>query len=102
MARNCSRPLCGKDAQAVLLFSYDDRHVVLDWAPSDHDPNLLELCSQHADRFSPPNGWTVEDDRGGPGSLLLPGRRLLSDAGADAVARVGPTELFVPGRSARA
>lgn len=62
--RNCSRPLCSVEADVVLLFDYGAGHVVLDWSREIHDPNHLELCAEHAERFRPPQGWTFEDRRG--------------------------------------
>lgn len=61
--RRCSRPLCSRVADVILLFDYGARHVVLDWSPEPHDPNHLELCLEHAETFGPPHGWTVEDQR---------------------------------------
>ena len=61
--RCCSRPLCNRVADVVLVFEYAARHVALDWSLEQHDPNLLELCLGHAETFRPPNGWTVEDRR---------------------------------------
>ena len=61
--RRCSRPLCSADAEVLLAFDYETRHVVLCWVEDAHDPNLLELCVQHADRFRPPHGWTFDDVR---------------------------------------
>ena len=61
--RCCSRPLCNRVADVVLIFEYLASHVALDWSPEHHDPNLLELCLEHAETFRPPNGWTVEDRR---------------------------------------
>jgi hypothetical protein len=55
--------LCSRVADVVLLFEYAASHVVLDWSPAEHDPNHLELCLEHAERFSPPHGWTVDDRR---------------------------------------
>lgn len=63
LERICSRPLCGKDAEALLLFDYEDRHVVLRWTSEKRDSNLLELCVEHADKFRPPHGWSCEDQR---------------------------------------
>jgi len=62
-ARRCSRPLCSRVADVVLLFDYGASHVVLDRSSPDHDPNHLELCFEHAETFSPPRGWTLEDRR---------------------------------------
>jgi len=61
--RCCSRPLCNRVADVILIFEYAASHVELDWSPEQHDPNLLELCLEHAESFRPPNGWTVEDRR---------------------------------------
>lgn len=61
--RTCSRPLCDRAAEVLLAFDYDSRHVALLWTGNDHDPNILELCVEHADRFRPPHGWTLEDAR---------------------------------------
>jgi hypothetical protein len=47
----------------LLAFDYDTRHVALQWTTDEHDPNLLELCVEHADRFRPPHGWTLHDGR---------------------------------------
>jgi len=62
-SRVCSRPLCNRAAEVVLDFDYDDRHVDLRWVVEEHDPNLLELCVDHADRFRCPNGWSQRDAR---------------------------------------
>ena len=61
--RRCSRPLCNRVADVVLLFDYAGMDVQLDWSPEFHDPNHLELCLEHAETFRPPHGWTVEDRR---------------------------------------
>ena len=61
--RGCSRPLCTRVADVVLLFEYVASHVVLDWSTEDHDPNHLELCLEHAETFSPPLGWSLDDRR---------------------------------------
>lgn len=42
---------------------YRDREVeVYDLLPQ-HDPNLMELCAEHADRLVPPLGWERRDSR---------------------------------------
>jgi len=56
--------MCNRVADVVLMFEYAASHVVLDWSPEQHDPNLLELCLEHSETFRPPNGWTVDDRRG--------------------------------------
>jgi len=63
--RLCARPGCGAPATAVLTFQYATRTVwLLDPGDQgDQDPAAIELCSRHADRLSPPRGWTGHDRR---------------------------------------
>ncbi len=60
--RLCARPGCGAPATAVLTFQYAIRTVwLLD--QGDPDPAAIDLCGRHADRLSPPRGWTGHDHR---------------------------------------
>ncbi len=60
--RLCARPGCGAPATAVLTFQYATRTVwLLD--QGDPDPAAIDLCTRHADRLSPPRGWTGHDRR---------------------------------------
>lgn len=60
--RLCARPGCGAPATAVLTFQYATRTVwLLD--QGDPDPAAIDLCARHADRLSPPRGWTGHDHR---------------------------------------
>ncbi|MGI8984584.1 MAG: DUF3499 family protein [Acidimicrobiales bacterium] len=62
--RLCARPGCGVPATAALTFQYASRTVwVLD--QGDTDPSAIDLCGPHADRTSPPLGWTAHDRRAG-------------------------------------
>jgi hypothetical protein len=62
--RLCARPGCGAPAAAALTFQYSTRTVwILD--QGDPDPALIDLCAPHADRTSPPRGWTAHDRRAG-------------------------------------
>lgn len=70
VGRRCSRPLCSRVADVVLLFDYGASHVALDWSSADHDPNHLELCFEHAETFGPPQGWTLEDRRTQPAGAI--------------------------------
>ena len=36
----------------------------------ERDPNLLDLCREHAERMTPPVGWTVRDHRA-PSSVAV-------------------------------
>ncbi|MEC9059799.1 MAG: DUF3499 family protein [Actinomycetota bacterium] len=62
-SRLCSRPLCANDAEVLLLFDYKERLVELSVLSRDRDPNLLELCAIHGERFRPPQGWSCQDQR---------------------------------------
>lgn len=55
--------MCSRPAAVVLVFDYAAAAVVLDWVPAQRDPNLLEVCVDHADRFTPPRGWSFADER---------------------------------------
>lgn len=60
--RLCARPGCGDPASAMLTFQYATGTVwLLDL--SDPDPCAIDLCSRHAERTTPPLGWTVHDRR---------------------------------------
>jgi len=51
----------------VLTFQYATRTVwLLD--PGDLDPAAIDLCARHADKLSPPRGWTAHDRRAGAAS----------------------------------
>lgn len=67
--RYCARPGCGAPATAVLTFQYATSTVwLLD--PGEPDPAAIDLCTRHADRLSPPRGWTAHDRRAGAGAGL--------------------------------
>jgi hypothetical protein len=61
--RGCAKTGCEEPASASIGLRYDDRVVVMGDAPALYDPNLLELCTEHADRLIPPRGWVREDRR---------------------------------------
>jgi hypothetical protein len=61
--RVCAKIRCRTPAEATLLLRYADRQAeVVDLVP-EHDPNLLDLCAEHADRLTPPIGWVISDAR---------------------------------------
>lgn len=60
MFSSCVR--CSTPASTVMLYSYSDRLVWLD----DPDPSAVPgyaMCAIHADRLTPPLGWTLVDRR---------------------------------------
>ena len=54
---------CGAELVATVALLYTDREVVLTALTPERDPNLLDLCRAHADRMTPPLGWSVTDRR---------------------------------------
>lgn len=61
-SRLCARPGCGAPAAAMLAFQYATRTVwILDLAEAE--PSVIDLCATHADRLTPPRGWTGHDRR---------------------------------------
>ena len=61
--RLCARPGCGAPASVVLTFQYATRTVWLLDQQGEPDPAAIDLCTPHADRLSPPRGWTGHDRR---------------------------------------
>ena len=63
MRRSCSRPACASSASATFTYEYRSSTVWLDdLAPEDH-PSTYDLCIAHANRLTPPQGWTLADRR---------------------------------------
>lgn len=63
MARLCSRPTCSNPSSATMSYDYAGHTVWLDDLAAELDPNSYDLCPQHADRLSVPQGWTSTDRR---------------------------------------
>jgi hypothetical protein len=61
--RRCARPGCPSPAQTTLTFAYDLREARLESLTPDPGPQVYDLCTDHADRTRPPNGWMLVDDR---------------------------------------
>jgi hypothetical protein len=53
---------CVQPPTFTVILRYREREVVIGDLLPDHDPNLLDLCSEHASRMSPPQGWTLVGD----------------------------------------
>jgi hypothetical protein len=62
--RGCAKNGCEELASASVGLRYEQRIVVVGDLQLRQDPNLLELCTVHADRMTPPRGWVTEDRRG--------------------------------------
>lgn len=62
MLVSCVR--CSAPSSAVMTFDYDTRAVWL--LEVDSEPDVrggYALCTTHADRMTPPLGWTLTDRR---------------------------------------
>jgi len=62
--RTCAKMRCETEPVAVVSLRYGEREVVVEPLGRDRDPNLLELCREHALRLTAPVGWTIRDRRG--------------------------------------
>jgi hypothetical protein len=54
---------CTAEPAATISLRYAGREVVIGDLQAERDPNLLDLCDEHASRMTPPVGWTVRDER---------------------------------------
>ncbi|GMA27984.1 DUF3499 family protein [Arenivirga flava] len=57
--RPCSRVACTADAVATLTYVYADSMAVLGPLSRRAEPHSYDLCAQHAERLSAPQGWRV-------------------------------------------
>jgi hypothetical protein len=61
--RVCAKMRCTEEAVATVGLSYERRVVVIGDLVPEPNPNLVDMCSQHAERLLPPVGWRVLDER---------------------------------------
>jgi uncharacterized protein DUF3499 len=61
--RTCAKIRCTAEAVATIGLSYEQRTVVVGALVADPNPNLLDLCTEHVSRLTPPRGWLVRDER---------------------------------------
>ncbi len=61
--RVCAKMRCDAEAVATVGLSYGSRVVVVGDLVPEPNPNLVDLCTQHVERLTPPVGWTVRDER---------------------------------------
>ena len=54
---------CRSEPVATVALRYSEREVVLTELTPERDLDLLDLCREHADRLTPPLGWSVTDRR---------------------------------------
>lgn len=73
---SCSRPACQRQPVATLTYDYAARVATVDDLAPAH-PMQYDLCAEHTDRLSVPNGWELVDRRVAR-VVDLDGRRLAS------------------------
>lgn len=57
--RRCTRAGCSQAAVATLTYDYGDSVAVLGPLATYAEPHSYDLCTQHANRLSAPQGWQV-------------------------------------------
>lgn len=62
VSSSCSRPGCQRVPTATLTYDYGARVATLDRLAPSH-PMQYDLCEDHTDRLTVPNGWTLVDQR---------------------------------------
>ncbi|AXT85724.1 DUF3499 domain-containing protein [Aeromicrobium sp. A1-2] len=59
VVRRCTRSACSQTAVATLTYVYADQTAVLGPLATYAEPHTYDLCAQHTQRMSAPQGWSV-------------------------------------------
>lgn len=73
VSASCSRPACQRSPAATLTYDYGSRVATVDHLAPSH-PMQYDLCAEHTERLSVPNGWSLVDRRTGGSVVELHGR----------------------------
>jgi hypothetical protein len=57
--RGCSRASCRKPAAKTLTYIYSDSTAILGPLATFAEPHSYDLCTEHSEKLTLPNGWTV-------------------------------------------
>ena len=57
--RLCSKPACQREAVATLTYDYAGSMAVVGPLSPRKSPHGFDLCADHAERLSAPQGWQV-------------------------------------------
>lgn len=57
--RKCSRTACPRQAVATLTYVYSDSTAVVGPLATYAEPHTYDLCTEHAERLTPPRGWDI-------------------------------------------
>ena len=68
--RTCAKMRCGAEPVASVSLRYPELEVQVSDLQLERDPNVLDLCREHADRLTVPRGWTVRDHRSVPSVVV--------------------------------
>jgi len=74
--RGCSRASCRMPAAKTLTYIYSDSTAILGPLATFAEPHSYDLCTEHSEKLTLPNGWTVMkvqtelDQPGGAGPNL--------------------------------
>jgi hypothetical protein len=59
LERKCSRMGCRHGAVATLTYVYSDSTAVVGPLATYAEPHTYDLCTDHAERLTPPRGWDM-------------------------------------------
>jgi len=62
VSASCSRPACQRPPAATLTYDYAASTATIDHLAPAH-PMQYDLCTEHTERLSVPNGWNLVDRR---------------------------------------
>ncbi|NEA30898.1 DUF3499 domain-containing protein [Streptomyces sp. SID13031] len=101
IARICSRAACHRPAVSTLTYVYADSTCVLGPLATYAEPHCYDLCADHAERLTAPNGWEVirlapDPAASGPSDDDL---EALANAVRDAARPLPPAPQPAPGAS---
>lgn len=68
-ARDCSKTGCSRPAVSSLTFVYEDSTVVVGPLGRTSEPNVYDLCLEHAERMTAPRGWELIRIAGDTGAV---------------------------------
>ena len=69
--RTCAKMRCAQPPAFTVTLRYQEREVIIVDLIEERDPNLLDLCTEHAGRMTPPQGWTLVVNAGEPAPVTV-------------------------------
>ena len=69
--RSCAKMRCAEPPRVTVTLRYEEREVLIADLLPERDPNLLDLCHEHAGRMTPPQGWTLLVDVREPDAIAV-------------------------------